>query len=324
MTVFLSSRAKLIYNPIAGFWDWGSVVQRVAKFWEQQGWDIVVEATTQPEHATELARAAANDGCGLVLAAGGDGTLNEVINGLVHSETVLATLPVGTSNSFARELGLPRPNLLNPQWLLDVSASLVRGRVQRVDIGENHSGRHWMLWASTGFDGYVVSHIEPRPRWFKRLGPAGYFAKALSIVPRFTGIHAVVSVDGRTFDGDFLLVNVSNCRTFAGGEVRLNSDGVLDDGAFEIWLFRGRHWPELLGYAVDVTLENHFRNPQVENIRGRHVTVESDPSMDYHLDGEPVGLTPFACELEPLALRLLVPEAAPLDLFSVPGEQYAM
>ena len=319
----LSARATLIYNPYAGFWDWSSVIAQVVAFWERQGWSVTVRSTAYTNHATALAREAAEAGHGLVLAAGGDGTLSEAANGLIHSETVLACLPVGTANSFAKELGLPRPNLLNQNWLLEVSRSLALGRVQRMDVGQCDNGRYWLLWASTGWDGFVVRQIEPRPRWFKRLGVPGYLAKVLYYMPRFTGMAAAITVDDQFFEGDYLLVNVSNCRMWAGGELRLNSQAVLDDGTFEVWLFRGRNWPTVATYTFDISREQHRRNPQVTVLRARYLAVHTDPAMHYHMDGEPAADTPFACQLVPRSLRLLVPESAPADLFSLPGERLA-
>jgi YegS/Rv2252/BmrU family lipid kinase len=316
-----SREATVIYNPTAGFWDWRSVVSRVARFWASQGWDVHLTPTSETGHATDLARAAAEAGHGLVLAAGGDGTLNEVANGLVHTETVLGLLPVGTANSFARELGLALPNLLQPDFLLHVSRALARGRVQAMDVGRCADGRHWLLWASAGIDGFWVRQIEPRPPWFKRLGPAGYAAKALFVLPQFRGVVAEVAVDGQPLDleGEHLMLNVSNCRRFAGGEVRLNLHAVLDDGLFEVWLFRGREWPEVLGHMLDLTRENHPRNPNVTYLRGREISVATKPAIDFHMDGEPAGMTPFSTTLVPHGLRLLVPDTAPPDLFSRPG-----
>jgi diacylglycerol kinase (ATP) len=312
-------RASLIYNPHAGFWDWGSVINKVARYWSRLGWLVEIQPTEYAEHATELAQKAALAGYHMVLAAGGDGTLNEIANGLVGTETILAPLPVGTANSFAKELGLTRPNLLQPAFLLDVSRRLARGRIHQMDLGRCSNGRYWLLWASTGFDGFVVQQIEPRPRWFKRLGTAGYLARALFVLPQFRGVQATIQVDDVRFSGEYLLVNISNCRMFAGGELRLNSNAVLDDGLFEVWLFQGRHWPDLLSYTLDVTLENHFDHPTIRTLRGRHVVVEADPATHYHLDGEPAGVTPYSCEIVPRALRLLVPDTAPAGLFQETG-----
>lgn len=316
-------RATLIFNPMAGYWEWRAVVERVAAYWADRGWDVRLASTEYTGHATKLAAAAVAEGHGLVLAAGGDGTLNEVANSLVNTATVLAPLPVGTGNSFTKELGLPRPNVLHPDYLLDVSAALVRGTVRAMDVGRVEDGnlsRHWLLWAGTGLDGFVVKQIEPRPRWFKRLGPAGYLARALFFLPQFKGVHAIVTVDDRRIEGQFLLANISNCRMWLGGELRLNRRAVLDDGLFELWLFRGNHWPRALSYGLEISREDHVRNRDVTVLPCRRVHITTEPRMAYHLDGEPAGDTPFTATLCPRALRILVPDSAPPDLFAAPGE----
>ncbi len=346
-------RATLIYNPTAGFWDWSAVIAKVARYWESLGWTLHIESTRHAAHATELARVAAAAGHRLVFAAGGDGTLNEVANGLVGTASVLAPMPVGTSNSFAKELGLPRPNVLQPDYLLDVSAALTRGRIQAMDVGyvvaaapasrgngtdapaaattgeadaagvaagQPGAGRYWLLWASTGIDGYVVRNIEPRPRWFKYLGPAGYFARALTFLPQFEGLHSTITVDGQTFEGDYLLINISNCRMWLGGELRLNQHAVLDDGKFELWLFRGKHWPQLFNYGLEITREEHLKNPDVSVLSCQEVSVTTTQPMAYHLDGEPIAETPFVASMRHRALLLLAPDTVPAGLFSLPGQ----
>lgn len=313
-------RATLIYNPNAGFWDWHEAIDQFAGFWKERGWSIAVQSTEHPHHATELAQSAARAGDRMVFAAGGDGTLNEVANGLAGTDVTMAPLPVGTANVLAKEFGLPRPSILAPQWMTQVSHALAGGRIQRMDMGQCENGRYWLLWASTGFDGYIVNQVEPRPRWHKRLGKIGYFATAMLHLPRFRSPHTVVTVEERTVEGEFLMVNASNCRMFLGGEVNLNRNAVLDDGQFEVWLFGGREWPKLAGYALDVTLEQHERNPDVTVIAGRSVTVQCTPAIQYHLDGEPAGDTPLACRIAPGALAMLVPDTAPAGLFGLAGE----
>ena len=313
-------RAALIYNHNAGYWDWHGAIDQFVHFWERRGWSIQIESTQYVNHATALAHSAVEAGCHIVFAAGGDGTLNEVANALVGTDAVLAPLPVGTANVLAKELGLPRPNVFAPTWMIEVSRALSRGRIQRMDVGQCATGRHWLLWASTGLDGYIVNQVEPRPRWLKRLGKAGYLAQALLHLPNYHSPHIVVAVDDRTFEGEFLMVNASNCRTFLGGELNLNRSAVLDDGQFEVWLFHGREWPKLAGYALDVTLEQHGRNPDVAVAAGRHVTVQCSPPIQYHLDGEPAGDTPFTCRILPQALRMLVPDTAPAGLFALDGD----
>ena len=321
--------ASLIYNPVAGFWDWSAVIAKVVHFWEAEGWTLHITSTRHTGHATELARQAAAANHRLVFAAGGDGTLNEVANGLVGTASVLAPMPVGTANSFAKELGLPRPNVLYPDYLLEVSQALARGRVQAMDVGfvaeaaqatGEQTGRYWLLWASTGIDGYVVRQLEPRPRWFKYLGPLGYFARVLTFMPQFRGVNSTITVDGQVVEGDYLLINVSNCRMWLGGELRLNQEAVLDDGKFELWLFRGKHWQRLFNYGFEITREEHRKNPDVSVRQCQKVSITTTTPIAYHLDGEPIADTPFTISMRRGALLLLAPDTVPEGLFTLPGQ----
>ena len=321
-------RATLIYNPHAGRVTLHDQMRRVANFWLGRGWQVSLQPTRYPGHATAIARSAAAQGQEMVLAAGGDGTLNEVANGLVGSETMMAPLPVGTANSFAKELGLPRPPLLDlldlkDDRLLVTSEKLAHGRVQRMDVGQMSHGRYWLLWVGAGVDGYMVEQIEPRSKAFKRLGVAGYAAKGLFFLPGFKSIRAIVTIDDLTLQDDYLLINISNCRLFGGGEFKLNAHGILDDGLFEVWLFRekGWQWSDMLNYMLEVTFENHTANPHIEMIRGQRITVQTNRAVPYHMDAEPAGNTPFELTVRPRALRLLVPPSAPHDLFQLPGEK---
>ncbi len=318
-------QATLIYNPVAGFWDWSARSSAKLPTFGRivagpyRSIPLAIRATLPNLHTPQPA-----NGHTLVFGAGGDGTLNEIVNGLVGTQTALAPLPVGTANSFAKELGLPRPNLLYPDYLLEVSAALARGRIQATDVGQiieadGAPGRYWLMWASTGIDGFVVKQVEPRPCWFKYLGAVGYFVRAAVFVPWFHGIHGSVTVDDQTVEDEFLMINVSNCRMWLGGELRLNRRAVLDDGHFEIWLFRGKHWPKIVTYGWEISLEEHGRNPDVTLLSGTHVSIHTKPAMHYHLDGEPTDDTPLTTVLRPGALRMLAPDTTPEGLFQLAG-----
>jgi YegS/Rv2252/BmrU family lipid kinase len=309
----------LIYNPLAGPASMENTIQQVASFWEQRGWDVTIAPTQYAGHAVRLAREAAESDQRLVLAAGGDGTLGEVANGLAGSETVMGPLPTGTGNSFGKELRMPRPNLLDHKALVEAAALLASGRVQRMDLGRFLGGKHWMLWTGTGIDSYLVEEMEPRSKLSKRLGPAGYVAHALVLAPQFAPMAARVTVDGRVYEDTFLLVLISNCRLYAGGELLLNPNGALDDGQFEIFLFRGAGVTRTATYVWQLWRGEHLHNEDIVVLRGRDVVVETEHTMPVHTDGDPAGATPIHCVIVPDALRLLVPRSAPHGLFGQPG-----
>ena len=294
-------------------------IERVADFWRARDWTVDVRPTQYAGHAVALAREAAVAEKRLVLAAGGDGTLGEVANGLAHTQTVMGPLPTGTGNSFGKELRMPRPNLIDHRALVESAALLASGRVHHMDMGRFVGGKYWLLWTGTGVDSYVVERMEPRSKLSKRLGPVGYVAEALSIAPRFPPMEAVVRVDDQLYEGTFLLVLVANCRRFAGGEVLLNPRARLDDGVLEVYLFRGHGAVQIVSYLWQLWRGHHEENPGITVVSGRSVQVHTGLTMPVHTDGDPAGQTPFSCHVEPAALRLLVPRTAPSALFSGPG-----
>ena len=315
----MPKQAALIYNPNAGIRDWSAQLAQFRHFWAAKGWTVDLRPTKYPGHATTLAATLVDEGVPLIFAAGGDGTLNEVANGLAGTDVIMAPLPVGTANSFAKEIGLPVRSLLQENRLLAVSEVLATGRVYEMDLGRCDDGRYWLLWASTGADGFIIDQIEPRSRRFKRLGTVGYAAKFLFFLPSFTGIHGRVTVDDQVVEGDFLQVMVSNCQRYAGGEFILNRRGQLDDGLFEVWIVRGKRWPMLVRYTIEVALDSHDLDPNIDVLAGTRVVVETDEPAPYHLDAEPAGKTPLACTLQPGALRILAPATTPTPLFKRAG-----
>ncbi len=296
----------------------------VADFWRTQQWEVDIIPTEAAGHATELAREASQAGRQMVIAAGGDGTLGEVTNGLAGSPTIMAPLPAGTANSFAQELLMPRPNFLNKHPLLKAVDTLAEGRVQGMDLGYtpgngDGNGRYWLLWASVGADSYLVEKIEPRPKWSKRIGPTGYAIQSAFILPKAPPFQATVTIDDQVFTGEYLLILVSNARRYVGGMVDLSPDAQLDDGLFEIWLLEAGGVPRLAQYAVQAKWGDLSENEHVTKINGRSVTILAEPTMPCQTDGDRSGKTPLTVHVKPQALQLLVPSTAPTDMFRHPG-----
>jgi diacylglycerol kinase (ATP) len=312
-------RATLIYNPLAGPGTMDETIWEVARFWERRGWEVIIAPTEYAGHAVRLAQDAAEAGEYLVLAAGGDGTLGEVANGLAGTETIMGPLPIGTGNSFGKELRMPRPNLLDQKALIEAAALLASGRVHRMDLGRFRGGKYWMLWTGAGIDSFIVDEMEPRSKLTKRLGPAGYVAQAMAVAPRFAPMGARVTIDGDVYEDTYLLVLISNCRLYGGGELLLNADAALDDGQFEVFLFKGTGLPRTMTYLWQLWRGNHMGNDDVMMVRGSDVIVEPERPIPVHSDGDPAGETPIHCLVVPGALRLLVPRSAPHGLFRGQG-----
>jgi len=312
-------QTTLIYNPHAGFDDWQQNIKATAAFWRARGWEISLRQTNHPKHATALAVEAVRAGHQLVLAAGGDGTIHEAANGLIGSQTVLGALPAGTTNCFARDLGLPAPDSGNPYWLLDASERLMAGCVQAIDVGECSNGGSFMLWAAVGVDSRIVEMVEPRSRLLKRFGMAGYIAKATAPFLLYQGEQMRVSVDDQVVEGEMLAVIVSNSRLYAGGLFNLSPHSILDDGKFDVWMLRGRYSPQMMAHSLFIMLGRHASRSDIVKRSGRCISIETVTAQPYHLDGELNRFTPINIALEPGFLRVLAPQGAPTDLFIKAG-----
>ncbi len=318
-------KATLIYNPQAGPANLAAVTTLVADSWRTRGWDVAIKPTQFVGHATELAREAAVAGHQLTLVAGGDGTLGEAVNGLAGSDTALGLLPMGTGNSLAKELLMPRPTRWDKHKLLQASDALAAGHVQQIDLGvtvdaEGKNGRFWILWAGVGVDGFLVEQLEPRPKWSKSMGVVGYALQGLAVMPKVPSLQAKVEIDGRIYEDAYAVVLISNCQRYAGGEVLLSPQAKFDDGLFEVWLFRGNGIPRILRHLFNIKLGRHLAGDEIVMVNGRSITIHTEPAAPAQLDGERAGSSPLTCQIQPGALRLLVPDTAPPNLFSLPGE----
>jgi diacylglycerol kinase (ATP) len=308
--------ALLIFNPTAGpRSELRRDLERVVGYLSERGWHVTIRATRKPGDATELARAAVAARCKAVLVAGGDGTIHEVVNGLVGSDTAMGVLPVGTGNVWAKEIGLPTLGLTQPDRLLAAARMLVDGEVRWVDVGR--VGDHFFInCAGVGIDSTVAAQVEPRTRTAKQLGGiVTYLVAGFSIARDFSGVRSTIVVDGRTVRTMILLVVVSNIQLY-GGVVKMTPEARLDDGLLDVRIFKGMGLAWILRHLAGVFTRRHLRNPMVSHYQGRHVTIYTAEPFPVQLDGEPVGTTPISLEVVPRSLRVLVPRRASAELFA--------
>src|SRR6266498_3854172 len=167
--------AVIVYNPTAGRFSAKPFIKSVVNELESAGWQAEVAETQSGEHTIELARQAAVEKKDAVFAVGGDGTIGNVVNGLVRSETALGVLPAGTANVWSIELGL-RPFTWTQPWVLRKNASiLARSPCHAVDVGLCNQ-IYFMMWAGIGLDALTIQSLEPRMRLDKFLSMPEYAA----------------------------------------------------------------------------------------------------------------------------------------------------
>lgn len=289
----------VILNPSAG-----SVhdVEELVKQIEQLP-DSEVHRTTKAGSAARFARAALRKGCELIVAAGGDGTLNEVINGLKESaaEARVGLIPLGTGNDFARTIGLPT----DPAAALQV---LRAGHTRAVDLVRVTSDevRYFLNVSAGGFSGLVNERLTPELK--KTWGPLAYLRSAAAALPDLRAYRTTLALDNsESLTLDLYNVVVANGRYVAGGTF-IAPEASIDDGLLDIILIQKRSATELALLAAQVMVGAHLSSEAVVFRRAAKVTVNSKPGMWFNVDGELVGNEPACFEILPRALNFVVPK----------------
>jgi diacylglycerol kinase (ATP) len=307
-------KAHLIYNPVAGPRDVRRALEHIRSYLSQHGWSIELQMTEKAGDAVVLAREAAQAGCDVVIVAGGDGTVNEVANGLAGTKTALAVLPIGTGNLWAKQLGVPTYTLVNPLRLRGAADGLIGGSIRLVDLGQVN-GRYFLSWAGIGLDAQVTTEMEPRQRHTKRLGALPYIIAAILVMRDFQGVRTRVRLDGSVVRGRTLLILVSNIQQYVG-ILPLAREARLDDGLLDVFIFKGLGFPYVVRHVLKIISQRYLQDPQIVHRQARHIEVWTEPPTPVHVDGDPIGTTPVRLRAAPLALRILVPPSTPPDLFT--------
>jgi diacylglycerol kinase (ATP) len=303
--------ATIIYNPVAGRKPLRREreIREAAAALEAAGITVQLAPTTGPGAAQELARAAASRGGELILVCGGDGTINEVINGMAPGPATLGILPGGTANIIARELGLPKSPVraarLLPSWS---PRRIALGRASWSEAaGEATQLRHryFLSVAGAGFDAQVVYKLATtfKLAW----GVPAYAWEAWRQAMRYTFPPFVCQVDGQPHAASFAVIQRTKRY---GGPLRLTPNAELFEPRFELCLFSGRRMSRLIAYALAALIRQHHRLRDIRMLQGRQVVceaVEPGPAIHFELDGELVGTLPATFEVVPEALNLLVP-----------------
>lgn len=285
------SNTLIILNPAAR----GERAQRQQVRVETLARDCTLCVTTRTGEAESLARRAVAEGFEKIVAAGGDGTINEVVNGLAGSEATLGLLPIGTMNVFATELGLPVHDL-ERCW------NIVQDEhIRSVDLPKANQ-KFFVQLAGVGLDAQVVKETSAQLK--RNFGPLSYLISAAQIAARQPPRLFIQSEDTSIDEGSFVLVG--NGRLY-GGPFPFFKHAALDDGLLDVIVFKRLGYLEIIKYLQDVVFSSEIRVPEVEYFQTRQLRVESDQTVPVELDGELVGNCPIEFNLQDRSLRVLAP-----------------
>jgi len=288
---------QFIVNPSAGQGKYKQVINSIKQVLSesQQHYDIVVPS--YKGEATLLAKKAAAK-YDVVVAVGGDGTINEVINGLMGTDAIFGIIPAGTGNGFAAEFELPLR-------IKEACKVLLNGHTRWIDIG-NANGRYFVGFAGLGFDALIAKFAG------EMFGPLRgiwiYFFAGLLVFNRYKPQPISIEIDSELLEVRPLLVAIANTKRY-GGRALIAPDALPDDGMFDVCVIRSMGAFALIRHLSKLFNGKHIRLPYVRMYKGGSVAIKAQDPIPFHVDGEPLD---SCCEMQftiiPKAIRLLVPK----------------
>jgi diacylglycerol kinase (ATP) len=293
----MKSPVILIANPAAKRASKGKI-EKAAELVRSAGHRVLVYLTVKRGDAEDYARKASGCGGALVIAAGGDGTFNEVINGLAGSDARMAILPMGTTNVLAKEIGIPG----------EVGAAVgvaLSGRDRPVSLGKitftsgrPQFARYFCLMAGIGFDGETVYSVSPVLK--KLSGKGAYILSGLKTLAGYSPEELTFAVDGKIFTGYSAIIGKASKY---GGNFGITPDARIASPELYAFIMHGKRRADLLRYAFGIVKGKHLGFKDVTYLRT--VSVSVGGSARVQLDGDYTGTTPADISVVPDALRLV-------------------
>jgi diacylglycerol kinase (ATP) len=292
------SKTCIILNPSAGsVKDADGLIARLGSLD-----DAEIRLTDKRGSATRLARAAIKKGIETIIAAGGDGTLNEVVNGVGENLTDVRVglLPLGTGNDFGRSIGVPVD--------LEAAIEVIRaGETRAIDLVRVTSDevRYFVNVSAGGFSGLVDEKLTPEMK--KNWGPLAYLRSAAAALSELRAYRTTLALDNaESITLDLYNVVVANGR-YVGAGTLIAPEASIDDGLLDVILIQKRPARELALLLPQIALGTHLASDAIVFRRAAKLTVNSKPGMWFNVDGELVGNEPARFEIMPRALRFLAP-----------------
>ena len=268
-------KVKVIMNPVAGRGRALKAKPQILKALLEYNAELHLEETKGPQHATELARQTVRDGFDLIIIAGGDGTINQVVNGMGDERIPLGVIGCGTGNDFARALGMPTDPVAAVRQIM-------AGETQQIDLCRVNQS-YFVSSVGVGFDGEVAFHAN---QGFRRVrGKTAYLCSVFKTLFSYLSQRIKLTVDGLVMEFNSLLVAVTNSPTYGGG-YKINPEARINDGLFDVCAVQYMSRPEILAYLPLLLPGWHQNLNKVRMMKGRSITLESNEPFYYQVDGE--------------------------------------
>ncbi|WCK55115.1 diacylglycerol kinase [Aneurinibacillus sp. Ricciae_BoGa-3] len=289
-------RARLIYNPTAGREEVRKRIPEILMTLEAGGYETSCHATTREGDATAAARRAVENRFDLVIAAGGDGTIYEVVNGIAEQKyrPALGIIPAGTTNDFARAIGLPRS-------IMRAVQVIAKGKPFPIDIGRMND-RYFINIAGGGMLTTLTYEVPSKLKTV--LGQAAYYMKGIEKLPFLSPIPIRIETDQQIIDEEIMLFLIANSNS-VGGMERMAPNAKLDDGLFDCLILKKASIPDYIRIATLLMKGEHVKDPKVMYFQTKKLTATSPNEVELNLDGELGGMLPCTFTALPRHIQLI-------------------
>ncbi len=291
--------ARIIYNPTSGKELFKESLADVLEHLEINGYIASAHATTGEGDATSAASKACEMGFDLVIAAGGDGTVNEVINGMAdfQDRPELGIVPMGTVNDFAKALHIPSD-------IGEAINMIVNGKTVRIDLGRMNS-KYFM---NIGGGGKITAVSYEAPSKLKAIiGPLAYYVKGIEMLPQIRSSNVRIDYDGNVFEGKVMMFLLGLTNSI-GGFDKLVPDAKFNDGKFSLIIVEEASLAELGHILTLATRGEHLKHPKVHVLKAQDIHISSYEEVQLNLDGEYGGVLPAHFQNLKEHLEVRVPE----------------
>ncbi len=292
----MKKKILFIVNPVSGVFQKHNIDQKIEHIIDSQHYDYEIKFTAYSGHATILAKEAASNGTDIVVAVGGDGSINEVANGIAYTDVALGVIPFGSGNGYARHLNIP----LNASRALQV---INQGKIDAIDVGFT-GGQYFISNAGVGFVSVVANE-------FKQHHLHGFFSYAMAVLKKYfpyRGRSYTIEIDGRPLQRQAFFVVVANTREL-GYHFSATPNADVKDGYLDVLILKP--FPKLLGFFTGLFsyLQLSHKWYSSELYRAKTVKINEDNEPTFELDGDPYPWKerPLRIDVCPLALKVVVP-----------------
>ena len=273
-----------VFNPIAGKGKVKALLSEILEVFARGGYQVTVRPTLEKGDAEKAARELDTERFGLIAVAGGDGTLDEVVKGIMQredgAEITIGYMPAGSTNDFAASHGMPSD-------LSEAAKVIINGRTESYDIGMFNDSNYFVYVSAFG----NFTHISyDTPQNMKNIfGHAAYMMRVVPELLQFNKIkpyHIKATCDGKEYEGDYALGMITNTKSVGGFSGVLGDNVDMQDGLFEVTLIRMPKGPFDVNTIITKLLAGDLNNEYMEHFQASEIIMHSEPAINFSLDGE--------------------------------------